>query len=423
MSTAQRPLSGCLVGLSISESEDSDTRGFPSSQVNRVTVQVVSSLFGQGAGVVFGHDWRDDGVMQTVYAIAREMQPTDPGSESRPLQNLLPWPDEPMLSGQEREQLSSTLLIERAGLPDGLREYHERHAGGGQGVAGLPISSRPRAHPHAAAARRTDTRQDVHRRPKRRRPGALPRRDRRGPDDVHHAQAVIPLGPPGRRDAAGDRSHRGRAHARGLLCGFRRCRGVRRPRRLGSSSRRILTAIAVLRASSRGRPLPRQVGLTSPTTTDSRHVKTTLSFTRRRSTTRFVWSWLGSRDCVADASDSRQIRVFLISASVPPDRISRTRRSAGDAPSSIRCRSGREPRVRCWLAAADEASPRDRDRLLQQGRHTSAQHLGLERQPRRFVQQPDPERVGGRARQLGRLIQIREQSGHQRQRHQLVPGG
>lgn len=123
MNVAQRPLAGFMVGLSISESEDSETRGFPPSQVNRVTVQVVSSLFGQGVGVVFGHDWRDDGVMQAVYAIAREMQPTDAGNTNRPLQNLLPWPDEPMLSDQERGQLSSTLLVERAGLPDGLREH------------------------------------------------------------------------------------------------------------------------------------------------------------------------------------------------------------------------------------------------------------------------------------------------------------
>ncbi len=123
MSVAQRPLAGFMVGLSISESEDSETRGFPPSQVNRVTVQVVSSLFGQGVGLVFGHDWRDDGVMQTVYAIAREMQPPDAGDNHRPLQNLLPWPDVPTLSDEQRQQLSSTLLVERAGLPDGLREH------------------------------------------------------------------------------------------------------------------------------------------------------------------------------------------------------------------------------------------------------------------------------------------------------------
>jgi hypothetical protein len=126
MTAPSRPLAGCRVGLSISESEDSETRGFPLSQVNRVTVQAVSALFGQGVSVVFGHDWREDGVMQAIHAFAREMQPSDAGSEDRPqllLQNLLPWPDEPMLPDKERQQLSSALLVERAGLPDELRYY------------------------------------------------------------------------------------------------------------------------------------------------------------------------------------------------------------------------------------------------------------------------------------------------------------
>ena len=63
MSSPRRPLAGCVVGLSISESEDSTGCGFPPGQINRVTVQMVASLFGQGVGVVFGHDWREDGVI------------------------------------------------------------------------------------------------------------------------------------------------------------------------------------------------------------------------------------------------------------------------------------------------------------------------------------------------------------------------
>jgi len=125
MSAPRRPLAGCKVGLSISESEDSETLGFPLLQVNRVTVQMVSALFGQGVAVVFGHDWREDGVMQAVHAFAREMQPSAASEDGlQPLlQNLLPWPDEPMLPDKEREQLSSALLVERAGLPGELREF------------------------------------------------------------------------------------------------------------------------------------------------------------------------------------------------------------------------------------------------------------------------------------------------------------
>jgi len=123
-----RPLAGCVVNLSISESDDSARRGFPSRQVNRVTLQLVAALFGQGAGVVFGHDWREDGVMEAVYGFARQMQPPIPLSaanaegERQPLlRNLLPWPDTPHLPERDLEQLSSTLRVESAGLPAELQ--------------------------------------------------------------------------------------------------------------------------------------------------------------------------------------------------------------------------------------------------------------------------------------------------------------
>jgi hypothetical protein len=120
----QRPLTGRVINLSVSESNDSASRGYPSWQVNRVTLQLVSALFGQGASLVFGHDWREDGVMEAVYGFARQVQPpiplsaADATAEGQPLLwNLLPWPDSPYLSERDRERLSSTLRVESAGLP------------------------------------------------------------------------------------------------------------------------------------------------------------------------------------------------------------------------------------------------------------------------------------------------------------------
>lgn len=128
MTYPQRPLAGCIVNLSVSESDDSTQRGFPSSQVNRVTLQIVSALFGQGASLVFGHDWREDGVMEAVYGFARQVQspiplpPAQAEAENEPLlRNLVPWPDTPYLSGPELEQLSSTIRVEPAGLPRELQ--------------------------------------------------------------------------------------------------------------------------------------------------------------------------------------------------------------------------------------------------------------------------------------------------------------
>lgn len=124
MSPSHRPLEGCVVNLSISQSDNSEQRGFPSWQVNRIMLQIVAALFGQGASLVFGHDWRKDGVMEAVFGFARQVQapiplwPEKSAAEQQPLlKNLLPWPEKPYLPERDLEQLSSTLKVERAGLP------------------------------------------------------------------------------------------------------------------------------------------------------------------------------------------------------------------------------------------------------------------------------------------------------------------
>lgn len=130
MSAATRPLAGLAVNLSISLSDDTLEHGYPAWQVNRVTLQFVAALFGQGASVVFGHDWREDGVMEAVHGFALQTQSPAPlraeeaQAGGQPLmRNLLPWPDAPRLTPEEQEQLSTTLKVEVAGLPEGLRPY------------------------------------------------------------------------------------------------------------------------------------------------------------------------------------------------------------------------------------------------------------------------------------------------------------
>jgi hypothetical protein len=130
MSMATRPLAGLAVSLSISQSDDTLKHGYPAWQVNRVTLQFVAALFGQGASVIFGHDWREDGVMEAVHGFALQMQPPPPltpeaaRAEGQPLmRNLLAWPDASRLTQEEQEQLSTTLKVEYVGLPEGLRLF------------------------------------------------------------------------------------------------------------------------------------------------------------------------------------------------------------------------------------------------------------------------------------------------------------
>lgn len=132
-----RPLQGYAVGISISESEDSAGNGYPSWQVNRVTVQTASALLGQGAGVVFGHDWRPDGVMNAIYQFAIQLAPQQPssGADQKPLiVNLLPWPDQPHLTPEERMRLGRILRIEPGRLPEELERKLPTFKAGDQDI-------------------------------------------------------------------------------------------------------------------------------------------------------------------------------------------------------------------------------------------------------------------------------------------------
>ena len=136
MSVSTRPLAGMSINLSVSESSDSVERGFPTWQVNRVSLQLVSALFGQGMTVAFGHDWRQDGVMEAMLSFAQQVQAPvglsedDAGLLEEPrLRNVLAWPDVPALSQDDIEALSPTLQIEGSVLPEELRHEAQRFFG------------------------------------------------------------------------------------------------------------------------------------------------------------------------------------------------------------------------------------------------------------------------------------------------------
>ena len=135
MTLPQRPLAGCIVSLSISESDDSAERGFPSWQVNRVTLQLVAALFGQGASVVFGHDWREDGVMERSMASRARCNHLCPCRPSTLLRRrslcceiCCRGRTSRFLPERDLEQLKSTLRVECVGLPRELRHSMKKPA-------------------------------------------------------------------------------------------------------------------------------------------------------------------------------------------------------------------------------------------------------------------------------------------------------
>lgn len=114
----RRSLEGLVIGISISESSDSSDLGFSSSEINRVVVRIAEALLGEGARLLFGHNWRRDGVMTEIHRLALRYQ----ASDHPVIMNLVPWPDDPGLSDQERREAAGTLEIREAGLPPDLNQ-------------------------------------------------------------------------------------------------------------------------------------------------------------------------------------------------------------------------------------------------------------------------------------------------------------
>jgi hypothetical protein len=120
----ERPLTGCIVGMSISESDELQSLGFDRFEVNRAVIRLSEALLGAGARLAFGHDWRPGGVMEAVAELAvRYLNAAPVVSEppQAPILNRVAPPDVPFLDPDrepqnEAENLSDPAQILRTRL-------------------------------------------------------------------------------------------------------------------------------------------------------------------------------------------------------------------------------------------------------------------------------------------------------------------
>ena len=125
MATTQsttRPLHGLVVGISVSESENIAEWGYTPADVNRVTVRLSEALLAAGARLMFGHDWRPDGIMDVLCRLAVKYQPSAEANVNEPLiRSLLHWPMQSSLDPTLRAELEQrgVLMIETMPAPAG----------------------------------------------------------------------------------------------------------------------------------------------------------------------------------------------------------------------------------------------------------------------------------------------------------------
>lgn len=116
--SASRPLHGLVIGLSVSVSENIGAWGYTPDDVNRVTVRMSEALLAAGARLMFGHDWRPDGIMDALCRLAVKYQPAGDANSAEPLiQSLLPWPVQTSLDPTLRVELEQRGVLRIESMP------------------------------------------------------------------------------------------------------------------------------------------------------------------------------------------------------------------------------------------------------------------------------------------------------------------
>lgn len=125
MITTPRPLAGLRFGLSISAPAELPGGADPEQAVNSLTANFASSILLEGGGLLLGHRWQPDGILEYLAFQACDSRwagGTPPAIQSQdtavPILNLLAWPDQPPATDRNaRKMIEDGILTSRQILP------------------------------------------------------------------------------------------------------------------------------------------------------------------------------------------------------------------------------------------------------------------------------------------------------------------
>jgi hypothetical protein len=155
----QRAHQGLRAGISVSESDDLAQRGATGATVSRLTVSLSRRLLAEGGCLAFGHDWREEGIMNALCSFALEARGVLHDDPDEPaILNLVPWPDESEVARDDLEALEGLLVIEQAGLPEELLPWVPKAGSQPEGELWRYLRSRGLTHLRRELVRRTAAR-------------------------------------------------------------------------------------------------------------------------------------------------------------------------------------------------------------------------------------------------------------------------
>ena len=78
------PSNSVTVNISVSPCEDAERLGYDERQINRIVIRIAQFFLFKGTRVLFGHDWRDNGVMRAVLESAELAEAASPEPHGGP---------------------------------------------------------------------------------------------------------------------------------------------------------------------------------------------------------------------------------------------------------------------------------------------------------------------------------------------------
>ena len=88
----QKPLSGRIIGISISDSPDLERLGFSVYHLKRALLEISRHLLAQGASVAYGGDLRQDGFTQDLIEMVKAYNQQENNKPEKKILSFLAWP-------------------------------------------------------------------------------------------------------------------------------------------------------------------------------------------------------------------------------------------------------------------------------------------------------------------------------------------
>lgn len=118
----KKPLSGKLVGISISNSPDLERLGFSDHHLKRALLEISRHLLAQGARIAYGGDLRPDGFTQNLIEMVKAYNHQENNKSQKNILNFLAWPLHLEADVNWQAEYKNEVSIQAISLPEDIKQ-------------------------------------------------------------------------------------------------------------------------------------------------------------------------------------------------------------------------------------------------------------------------------------------------------------